>query len=209
VNPCLCRAGGRLFIRLPPAGDCGASLVELLIVFALIAVMAAMAGPSTVNAMDAGRARQAAGFVAGRLRLAKQQAVMRTGSVGLVFDSVGGRWTFRVCVDGNGNGIRRSEIARGQDTCVEGPYDVASLYPGVTVAVDPTLRGPDGEAGSSDAVRFGASDLASFSASGSCTAGSLFLRSAKGEQYLVRVAGTNGRLRILRYDRGSRGWRDG
>lgn len=209
MSPRLRRSGGRLSIRLPPTGERGASLIELLIVFVLIAVMAAMATPSTINAMDAGRARQAAGFLASRLRLAKQQAVLRTGSVGLVFDSVGGRWTFRVCVDGNGNGLRRSEIARGQDRCIEGPYDVTALYPGVTVAVDATLRGPDGEAGSPDAVRFGASDLASFSASGSCTAGSVFLRSPKGDQYVVRVAGTNGRLRILRYDRGSRAWRDG
>jgi type II secretory pathway pseudopilin PulG len=181
----------------------------LLVVFALIAMLAAMAAPATANAMDAGRARQAAGFLASRLRLAKLQAVLRTASVGLVFDTAGSRWTFRICVDGNGNGLRRSEIAAGRDLCVEGPYDVAQLYPGIAVAVDPTLRGPDGEAGSADPVRLGSSDLASFSASGSCTAGSVFLRSAKGEQYLVRIAGTNGRLRILRYDRGSRAWRDG
>jgi type II secretory pathway pseudopilin PulG len=181
----------------------------LLVAFVLIAVLAAMAAPPTVNAMDSGRARQAAGFLASRLRLAKQQAVLHTASVGLVFDAVGARWTFRVCVDGNGNGVRRSEIANGHDACVEGPYDIAQLYPGVSIAVDAALRGPDGEPGSADAVRLGSSDLASFSASGSCTAGSVFLRSAKGEQYIVRIAGTNGRLRILRYDRGTRAWREG
>jgi len=203
------QAGGRRRTRLPPAGERGASLIELLIVFVLIAILAAMAAPSTVNAMDAGRARQAAGFLASRLRLAKQQAVLRTASVGLVFNAAGTRWTFRVCVDGNGNGLRRSEITAGQDTCVDGPYDLAQLYPGVSIAVDSALRGPDGEPGSADPVRLGSSDLASFSASGSCTSGSVFVRSAKGEQYLIRIAGTNGRLRILRYDRGSRAWRDG
>jgi type II secretory pathway pseudopilin PulG len=187
----------------------GASIVELLVVLVVVASLAAMAAPSTANAMDAGRARQAAGFLASRLRLAKQQAVLHTASVGLVFDVVNTRWIFRVCADGNGNGLRRSEIVKGQDTCLEGPIDLGQLYPGVTVAVDSTLRGPDGEAGSADPVRLGASDLASFSASGSCTAGSVFLRSAKGEQYVVRIAGTNGRLRILHYDRGTRAWRDG
>ena len=180
-------------------------------VLAVVAALAAMAAPSTVNAMDAGRARQAAGFLASRLRLAKQQAVLRTASVGLVFNASGARWTFRVCVDGNGNGLRRSEIATGQDTCVEGPYDVAQLYPGVRVAVDATLRGPDGEAGSADPVRLGASDLASFSASGSCTAGSVFLRSAKGRRPSCESrARMGGRLRILRRtSAGPDGWRDG
>ena len=57
-----------------------------------------------------------------------------------------------------------------------------------------------------DAIRFGASDMASFSPSGSCTAGSLFLRSAGNVQYAVRVAGVTGRTRILRYNAVSQSW---
>lgn len=182
--------------------------MELLTVVIIAAVAVAMTVPAVANAVDAGRGREAAGFVAAHMRAAKQQAVLGSASAALVFDVVGGRWTFRVCVDGNGNGIRRADITRGTDTCGEGPYDVSSLYPGVLIDVDATLRGPDGEAPSADPVRFGSSNLASFSPSGSCTAGSIFLRTTKGEQYLVRVAGINGRLRILRYDRGSRSWMD-
>ena len=196
----------------PPASaerpERGSSLIEILVVVCIAAGVVAMATPSVVTATDAGRAREAAAFLAGRLRAAKQQAVLQSASTALVFDQVGTRWTFRVCIDGNGNGIRRSEIAKGQDTCVDGPYDVAALFPGVAIDVDASLKGPDGEAGSADPVRFGASNVASFSPAGTCTSGSVFVRSARGEQFIVRVAGVNGRLRVLRYDKGSKGWRD-
>jgi prepilin-type N-terminal cleavage/methylation domain-containing protein len=174
--------------------DPGVSLLELLIVVTVALILAGFALPTTAAAIDEGRGRQAAAFVAGRLRDAKQQAVTRTAAAGLVFDFTGGRWTFRLRVN--------------KDTCVDGPVDVAGLFPGVSVAVDGSIRGPEGDAPSSDPVRFGASDLASFSPSGGCTAGSIFIRSARGAQYAVRVAGVTGRLRVLRYDAAARTWRE-
>jgi len=188
--------------------DAGFSLVELLIAVVVTLAICAIALPKTTAALDEGRARQAAAFVAGRLRDAKQQAVTRTASSGLAFDLSGGRWTFRLCIDRNGNGLRRADLNANKDTCVEGPVDVAVLFPGVNVAIDGTIRGPDGDAPSADPVRFGVSKLASFSPSGGCTAGSVFLRSAAGAQYAVRVAGVTGRLRVLRYDVPGRTWRE-
>jgi hypothetical protein len=170
--------------------------------------MSALAVPATVSARDEGRVRQAAAFAAARLRDAKQQAVMRTAAIGLVFDRDSTRWTFRLCADGNGNGLRRADIRTGRDTCAGAPVDLAALFPGVTVDVDSTIRGPDDDPPSADPVRFGSGDMASFSASGGCTAGSLFLRSARGAQYAVRVAGATGRLRVLRYDAPARRWRE-
>jgi hypothetical protein len=54
-------------------------------------------------------------------------------------------------------------------------------------------------------VRFGSADLISFSPLGSCTSGSLFLRSRAGAQYIVRVAGGTGRVRVLMHETG--GWK--
>lgn len=186
----------------------GTSLPELLVVLALAAVCSAVALPVTAASIDAGRAWDAASFVSSRLHLARQQAVLRTASVGLVFDNVAGRWTMRICTDGNRNGLRRVDIADGTDRCPEGPFEIDALFPGAHLAVDGALRGPDGEPGSTDAVRFGRGDIASFSPGGSCTSGSLFVRSTKGVQYAVRVAGVTGRTRILRYDPGASVWRE-
>ena len=187
--------------------DSGTSLVELLLVLAVFAALAAMAAPATAHAIDAGRAHDAAAFVAARLRVTRQHAAFRTTTVGLVFDQVGGRWQMRVCQDGNGNGLRRADITAGTDTCREGVYDLADMFPGISIAVDSSIRGPDGEAGSADPVRFGTSDIASFSPEGTGTAGSLYLRSRRGRQFAVRVSNITGRTRVLEYDAAATAWR--
>ena len=206
------RVGGSLAAWFPPTqsdqSDRGTSLAELVLALGIVLGLIGLLTPVTASAIDSGRVRQAAGFVAARLRHARQQAVTRSASTGLVFDLSGSRWTFRVCVDGDANGVRRTDLRAGKDSCVEGPVDLAVLFPGIDVGVDDTIRGPDGEAPSSDPVRFGASNLASFSPTGGCTPGSLFVRSAKGVQYAVRVAGVTGRTRVLRYDRATRTWKD-
>ena len=122
-------------------GECGTSMVELVVVLAAIGALASLSIPATAHSIDAGRARDASGFVAARLRLARQQAAFRTASVGLVFDQIGGRWQMRVCQDGNGTGLRRADIADGTDVCREGPHDLETMFPGVSIDVDPSLRG--------------------------------------------------------------------
>jgi type II secretory pathway pseudopilin PulG len=192
-----------------PHVEHGATLLELLLVLGLLALVASMTVPVAAHAMDAGRARHAAGFVASRLRMARMEAVQKIHSVGVVFQMTNGRWTFSICEDGNGNGMRTADIAAGVDPCLEGPHDLAAMFSGASIGVDPTLPGPEGSSASADPVRFGASDIASFSSIGSCTPGTLYLRSNRGVQYAVRVGGATGRTRILRYDRGRDTWGPG
>jgi prepilin-type N-terminal cleavage/methylation domain-containing protein len=187
--------------------DAGFSLAELIVVMALVTVGTALAVPVASVVRDAGRALHAANFVAARLRFARLQAVSQERYVGLVFDLSGDRWTFRVCMDGNRNGIRRADLETGRDACVEGPYDIEAMFPGVRVAADPAVAGPDGSPGSTDPVRFGKADLVSFSPAGSCTSGSLLLWSDGGQIYMVRVAGVTARTRVLFYDRPAEAWR--
>ena len=188
--------------------DTGMSIVEVLVVGAIIVTVTGISIPASSTLVDASRARQAASFVASRFRLARIEAVNKAANVGVVFDLVGGRWSIRICRDGNRNGLRRADISTGVDPCVDGPHHFSALFPGVEIAVDPALRGPAGEPPSPDPVRFGLSDMASFSPNGSCTAGSLFLRTPRAQQYVVRMAGVNGRLRVFKYDLGARLWRE-
>ena len=161
-------------------GEHGASFIELVVALALASTMMGLAVPVTASSIDAGRARHATGFLASHFRTARQHALFSSHASALVFDQVATRWVFRVCEDGNGNGLRRSDIQAGRDICTEGPYDVAEMFPGIQVAVDPVLPGPGGEPGSADAVRFGRGDVASFSPEGTGTAGTVFLRSSGG-----------------------------
>ncbi len=193
--------------RTPLAsGDTGIAFVDLVIALAIVTMVAGLVMPATAEVMDASRARQAAGFMASQFRLARLRAVAGTRSVGLVFDQIGTRWTFRLCTDGNGNGLRRSELASGPDTCASDRHELETMFPGMAIGVDPRLRGPVGEPGSGDPVRFGASDILSFSAMGTCTAGTLFLQSASGMQYAVRISNVTTRTRLLRYEPGRGIW---
>lgn len=189
--------------------DAGTTIVELLVVLLVIAVSVALSVPVAASVVDASRARHAATFLSSRFRLARQEAVGLGVNVGVVFDqSAAGGWSIRVCRDGSRNGLRRADIQSGDDPCFDGPYRVDELFPSVRVYVDPQLRGPAGEPGSPDPVRFGTANLVSFSPLGSCTAGSLFLRSRAGTQYVVRVGGATGRIRVLWYEAAISGWRD-
>jgi hypothetical protein len=186
--------------------DAGTTIVEVVAVVAVLAVLAGLSAPLAATAADTGRVRTAAAFISSRFRLARVEAINRGANVGVVFDFVNGRWQLRVCRDGTGNGLRRADIVSGVDPCFDGPHEFTAMFPGVSIAVDPQLIGPAGEPGSPDPVRFGTLDIASVSPTGSCTAGSLFMQSAKGLQFAVRVAGANGRLRVFRYDQGPRAW---
>jgi type II secretory pathway pseudopilin PulG len=185
--------------------DAGVSLLEALVVVTIAVVVAGMSLPTAAAALDDGRARQAAAFAAGELRGTKQEAVMKSAAVGLVFNAQGNVWTYRRCVDGNTNGVRKVDIASGKDHCAQ-TMDLSAMFAGVVIGVDPTIPGPDGDPSSADPVRFGPSDIASFSPTGSCTAGTLFVRSVKGTQYAIRIAGVTGRLRVLRYNPGTHKW---
>ncbi len=191
-----------------PRDEKGASLIELLVVIAMIGTFTAIGAPVAASVADASRVRHAAALISSRFRLARQEAVTRGVNVGVVFDRGPSGWTMRVCRDGNRNGIRRTDIATGNDPCVDGPVAIGDLVPHVSVDVDALLKGPAGEAPSPDPVRFGVSNIASFSPEGSCTAGSLFLRSTGGAQFTVRVAGITGRIRVMRYDSTKVGWKD-
>lgn len=187
--------------------DAGASLVEAVVGLCIAAILAAFALPITASAVHEGRARHAAAFVAARLHDARQQAVTRTAATGLVFDRRNAGWVFRLCVDGNGNGLRRADIRAGLDACPGEDIDLLVLFPGVSIGVDEAIRGPDNDPPSADPIRFGSSDIASCSPSGGCTPGSLYLRSIRGAQYAVRFAGMTSRLRVLRYDAPAGVWR--
>jgi Tfp pilus assembly protein FimT len=190
-------------------GEAGTSLVELVLALAVAATMLALAVPVTASSLDAARAGNAAAFMAVRFRSAHQHAIASSRTTALVFEQVASRWVFRTCEDGNGNGIRRSDITAGRDVCIDGPHDLGQLFPGVAIAVDASLPGPDDEPGAADAVRFGRSDIASFTAIGTATAGTMFVRSTGGRQWAVRVSNVTGRTRLLRYDPGRRLWVNG
>jgi type II secretory pathway pseudopilin PulG len=180
--------------------------VDVVLALLLATTMAALAAPLATHALDVAAARHAATYLAATLRSVRLRAIASRETTAVVFDQVAGVWGFRVCRDGNANGVRRAEIRAGIDVCEPDRVEVAARFRGIWIGVDGALPGPEGDPASPDPVRFGAADMASCTPTGGCTPGSVFVRSTAGTQFATRIGGMTGRARVLRYEPGGRRW---
>lgn len=160
---------------------------------------AGIAIAQVLTVMDHARGHAAARYLAARLGLARTQAVARGTAVGLRFDQVPGGFTFDVFVDGNGNGIRTTDIEAGIDLPIEPPTSLFDRFPGVDIGLSPTSPG-------TDPVQLGRTNLLTFTPTGTATSGTVYIRDREGTQWAVRVLGATGRTRVLRYDPRTREW---
>ena len=69
----------------------------------------------------------------------------------------------------------------------------------------PSIDGGASLAAGTDPIRLG-SPLLAFAPAGSATSGTLYLASADGQQFGVRILGATGRVRIFELDRATRRW---
>lgn len=183
----------------------GYSLLELLIVFAVAGTVCAMAMPRLAG-LDQVRAAGGARYVAARLNEARAEAIRRSRAVAVRFTQTPEGYAFGVYVDGNGNGVRTHDITVGIDRELRTPVLLTSAISGADFGTLPLLPPPD--AGSpppgADPIRIGSSNILTFTPFGTATSGSLYIRGGKAAQYVVRVFGESGKIRVLRFD--SRGW---
>jgi len=166
----------------------GYTLIEALLVCAIVAVVTAVAVP--VSRAGVNRARGWAGtrFVAARLVRARAQAVGRGAAVALRFAGDGALVTLASFVDGNRNGVLTGDIESGLDPPLDEPVPLAALFPGVVITAEGGVR------------------LFSFSPDGTSSTGSIYLQSRDGSRFAVRVLGATARVRIERYVPARDGW---
>lgn len=157
------------------------------------------------HSIDTKRTADAAAFLAGQFRLARQRAVMSGQHVAVVFDDVAGEVGWRVCRDHDRNGVSRSDITAGIDRCEGPPRALSDQFAQVRVGYAPGVPGLDGERQPSP-LRFGVARMAVFSPSGTSSSGSIVVRGAGVTQGAVRVSGVTGRTRVLRFDAGRQAW---
>ena len=182
---------------IPPHGF---ALPELIVCCALLVTLAAVAIPAILAGLDRHRGYAAARYLASRMMLARAQAVSRSATIALRFDGDDERGRFGVFQDGNGNGVRAVDIARGIDRAIEPPVRLADLFSGVT------LSAPSGPSAGGGAVQTGRTPSLSFTPLGTATSGTIYLRGRDGTEWAVRVLGATARTRVLRYDARSGGW---
>lgn len=191
----------------------GLSLIELLTGLTLTGLALAAVVPAFAELGAAGRVAAGAREMAMTFHALRWKAAARHRSHGLLFERQGESWVWREVADGNGNGLRTAEVRAGTDPTLAGPFRMEArvrgvrlgLLPGEGIPRIPPRGGVLDDA--DDPVRFGRSDLVSFSPLGSASSGTLFLTDGKNELYGVVLFGPTSRVRVWRYDRRVGEWK--
>ena len=194
------------------AASKGYTLAELLAVLAIVAMAVAVALPAAAMLRDGGRAAAGARTMATILSAQRWKSVAGHRVRGLQFRKVGSGWSWREVADGNGNGLRSAEIARGVDPVLTGDDALERRVPDVTLGFPPGGPYPEAPPGTEtlgpgdDPVRFGRSDLVSFSPVGSASSGTIYVTDGRRGLFAVVLFGPTARLRVWRYRPEERRW---
>jgi hypothetical protein len=137
------------------------------------------------------------------------EAVSRSAMVGVQFTQTTGGYSYAVYVDGNRNGVLTRDIQRGIDRLITPAERLPDQFSGVEFGAIPGLPpvDPGGTAPGSDPIRLGSGNIASFSALGTASSGTLYIRSRRDAQYAVRIFGETGRTRMLKFEPRTRQWK--
>jgi type II secretory pathway pseudopilin PulG len=186
----------------------GYSLTELAAVVCLLLILCAIAAPPILASLDDSRAAAAARYITARLHEARMEAVQRSANVAIRFTPSSGGYDFAVYVDGNSNGVLTRDIEQGIDRQVRGAERLTDRFRDVEFGTLPGLPSPepDGAAPGADPIKLGSSNALAFSALGTSSSGSLYIKSRGGAQFVVRVFGDTGKVRILRFDARAGEW---
>lgn len=179
--------------------QCGHTLVEMVVVVAILVIFGTLSVPhiraysEEVHLLGAGQVFR------GEFRKARSMAAMRNVNTALRFESQAGGWTLSTYADGNRNGVLSLDIAAGIDRRVAGPRQLTTGAGDVRVGINPATPAipPDhGTLDPADPIRFGQSNMLSFSPLGTATPGTFYLAGAHA-QAAVRVTPGTARVRLM------------
>jgi type II secretory pathway pseudopilin PulG len=179
--------------------DRGYSLAETLVAVGILMVTVAAAAPSIRAYSADAQLKGAAREFEGRFRRAFSIAVRRNAYTAIRFEPRPDGMYYSLYSDGNRNGVSSGDISRGVDVRLEGPYLLTSGAKAVRVAILPGTPAIPPETGildTADPIRFGRSDMLSFSPLGTATPGTFYLAGV-GAQAAVRVSPGSARVRFF------------
>lgn len=184
----------------------GFTLIEQLLVVAIMVTVIGIALPITTDALDALRTQSAARYLAARIVNARMDAVKRSRYIALRFEPGVPDYTYRYFADGNHNGVRTADIKAGVDPPLDTGEHIGDNFGGVTLRLMDDIPDADGAMHTgTDGVRIGVVKLLTMGPDGTATSGTLYVR-GRNAQYAIRILGVTGRVRVLQYLRGQHKW---
>jgi hypothetical protein len=179
--------------------ESGRTFIEMLVVVGIL-------GTGVATVVPALRAYGVEGHIVGAGKIFKEEfwkarstAMRLNVQTAIRFEHLDDGPSFSVYADGNGNGVRAADIRAGIDRLVSGPIPLSGGAPGVRIGINPNVPAVPPETGTldgEDPIRFGSSDMLSFSPLGTATPGTFYL-AGEGVQAAVRVTGGTARVRML------------
>jgi len=184
------------------------SIVTLAVAGITLSWAAAIAGRVVADAHTAAAAREFAVL----FQALRWTSVSENRNVGLFFEPSGSSWQWWKVRDGNGNGLRSAEVRDGTDVKTSGPYRLENSHRGTRLGFPagwsfPAIPPQRGVLNVNDPIRFGRSDLISFSPRGRSSSGTLFITDGRHRLYGVRLYGATTRTRVWRWDDRQAQWR--
>jgi Tfp pilus assembly major pilin PilA len=177
----------------------GRTLIELVVVAGMVSVLAVL-GFRQVRAYAAdAHLVGAANAFKGQFRKARSIAARANAYAAIRFEDKAAIPRYSVYLDGNFNGVRKDDIAKGVDLRVAGPFFLHAQAPGVRVGINPGTPAIPPDSGlldTKDPIKFGPADMLSFSPMGTATPGTFYL-ATESSQAAVRVTPGTSRVRLM------------
>jgi len=169
------------------------------------------ATPSLLAALSRGRAAAAARDLAGEMARLRSEAIASRRAVALRLVWSSGHYRYAFYRDGDGDGVRADDIASGADPRLGDERDLPSRYEGIDfglldVSIPEVPPGGAPLAPGADPVRFGRSDIITFSPGGTSSSGTLYVSDGRDTVVAVVLYGGTGRIRIWSYRRERARW---
>jgi prepilin-type N-terminal cleavage/methylation domain-containing protein len=177
----------------------GRTLIELVVAAGIVSVLAVFTFRQ-VRAYSVDSHLLGAGYVfKGEFRKARSMATRNNVYTAIRFEEKTAIPRYSVYRDGNFNGVRKEDVAKGIDRRVAGPFFLDAQATGVRVGINPGTPAipPDkGILDVADPIRFGPADMLSFSPLGTATPGTFYL-AGESAQAAVRVTPGSARVRLM------------
>lgn len=198
----------------PSRGRQAFTLLETVVVLGLCGLGTALIWPNLADLAAGTEIRLATSEVAAAFYEARVYSLRQSANVAVAFETgPGGGVAWSLYRDGDGDGVLRQDILAGVDKLVRGGRRLDHFGSRIRFGFPPG-RGPT-EIGDptrwitrlDDPLRFGNSNMASFSALGTASPGTAYITNGKDRLMAIRIGNLSGKVTLWEYDRAIQRWR--